>query len=333
MESLEERVASMPYSKTLRPGVACTAIFAILLVPSAAAAATTTAHLRVVNTAGTTLADQSQVTGDVTIKTDPGAECFGSGTGGTGMDRSMPGPNALGIVKDASASNGALRPLSVTDYYYPGFGLGLCGVGGFQASGSASWYVKVNHVGTPVSGSQSILNSGDEVLWYLTPTYPYADELQLIAPTVAQAGKPFTVTVFSYDNAGHRSPVAGAVVGGAELPTPPTGADGITTVQLTKSAALQAQHGSDIPSNRPIVCVLTPQNTCGATRNRIIGTNRGDRIRGSGQPDQVRARAGDDRVNTNGGLPDIVNCGRGKDKAVIGSNDVARRCEKVIRKR
>ena len=323
----------MPYSNSLRLGVACLAFMSMLLVPGVAAAGTTTANLRVVTTSGTTLADQSQVTGDVTIKTDPGAECFGPGTGGTGMDRSMPGPNALGIVKDASESNGALRPLSVTYYYYPAFGLGLCGVGGFQASGSASWYVKVNHVGTTVSGSQSILNSGDEVLWYLTPTYPYADELQLIAPTVAQAGKPFTVTVFSYDNVGHRGPVAGAVVGGAELPTPPTGADGITTVQLTKSATLQAQHGSDIPSNRPIVCVLTAQNTCGAPRNKIVGTKRSDRIGGTKMPDQVRSRGGDDRINTRGGLPDVVNCGHGKDRAVIGPNDVARHCEKVIRKR
>jgi hypothetical protein len=147
---------------------------------------------------------------------------------------------------------------------------------------------------------------------------------------VAQAGKPFVVTVFSYDNAGRRSPATGALVTGAESPT---GADGTTTVQLSKTVSLQALHGVDIPSNQEIVCVLTSRNTCGALRHKIIGTNREDRIRGTKEPDRVRSRAGEDRINTRGGLPDIVNCGRGKDRAVIGLNDVVRRCEKVIRKR
>jgi hypothetical protein len=50
-------------------------------------------------------------------------------------------------------------------------------------------------------------------------------------------------------------------------------------------------------------------------------------------PDRVKARGGDDRINVRGGLPDLVNCGHGKDRVVIGINDVARHCEKVIRKR
>lgn len=319
----------MPYSRTLRLGVACLAFIAVMLIPGAAMAATTTANVRVVNTAGTTLADQSQVTGDVTIKTDPGATCFGPTYGGTGMDRSLPGPNALGIVKDASESNGALRPLSVTDAFYPDFGLGLCGVGGFQASGNASWYVKVNHVGATVSGSQVILGSGDEVLWYLSPTYPYPNELQLVAPPIAQSGRPFTVRVFSFDEAGQRSPVVGARVTGADQPT---GSDGTATVLLTASQELQAVHDPDIPSNREIVCLLSSQSTCGLLRHRIVGTNKRDRIRGTNEPDLVRARAGEDRINIRGGLPDVVNCGRGADTAIIGLNDVARRCEKVIRK-
>jgi hypothetical protein len=300
----------------------------MLLAPTAAAAATTTAQLRVVNTAGATLADQSQVTGDVTVNTDPGAVCFGP-PGGSGANVTVPGPSALGIVKDASNSTAALRPLSVTDQF--GFGLGLCGIGGFtfSQSSTASWYLKVNHVGATVGGDQLILNAGDEVLWYLSPGFPYPNELQLVAPLVAQSGRPFTVRVFSFNDAGQRTAVAGALVTGAESPT---AGDGSTTVELTNSVVLQALHGADIPSNSEIVCVITAPRGCGSTlRHKIVGTNGPDRIRGSRSPDIVRARAGGDFINTRGGLSDIVNCGRGKDRAKVGSTDVVRRCEKVIR--
>jgi hypothetical protein len=135
--------------------------------------------------------------------------------------------------------------------------------------------------------------------------------------------------VFSYNDAGVRSPAVGAQVTGA---TQPTGSDGSTTVLLNQSQALEAVHGPDIPSNREIVCLLSSGDTCGLLRRRTIGTNRADRIRGSEAPDLVRARGGDDRVNIRGGLPDVVNCGRGTDKAIIGFNDAARKCEKVIRK-
>jgi hypothetical protein len=323
----------MPYSKFNRLALACLTCLASAISAAPALAGTTTAQLRVVNTAGATLADQSQVTGDVTIQTDPGATCFGP-PGGSGSNVSVPGPSALGIVKDASASNGSLRPLSVTDQF--GFGLGVCGIGGFSFNqgDTASWYLKVNHVGATVGGDQYLLKAGDDVLWYLSPGYPYPNELQLVAPTTAKSGVPFTVTVYSYSDSGVRSPVAGALVTGADLPT---ASNGSTTVQLTRSVALQALHGADIPSNQEIVaCVPSTQSACGpaqkVARHRIIGTNGADYIKGSPGPDLVRARASTDRVNTRGGLSDIVNCGRGRDKAVVDSTDITRRCEKVIRK-
>lgn len=324
----------MPFSRILPPGLVCLASAAILLVPAAAPAATTTAHLRVVNTAGTTLADQSQVSGDVTIKTDPGATCFGP-PGGSGATVNVPGPSALGIVKDASDSNAALRPLSVTDQF--GFGLGVCGIGGFTFSqgDTTSWFLKVNHVDPQLGGDQVPIHGGDEVLWYLTPGYPYPNELQLVAPNSARSGKPFTVRVYSYTSTGQRSPVAGALVTGADQPT---AGDGSTTVVLTRSLKLQALHGADIPSNEAIVgCVATSKSPCGfvrrKARHRIIGTNRSDRIKGSKRPDLIRARAGRDRVNARGGFGDVVNCGRGRDKAIVDDADLTRRCEKVIRKR
>jgi hypothetical protein len=322
----------MPTTKLTGLSAACLACLLAAILATPALAGSTTAHLRVVNSAGATLADQSQVTGDVTIKTDPGAQCFGP-PGGSGNNVTVPGPSALGIVKDASDTNVALRPLSVTDQF--GFALGVCGIGGFTFSkdGFGTWYLKVNHVGASVGGDQYLLNAGDDVLWYLAPNYnAYPNELQIVAPALAEAGKPFTITVFSYDNEGRRSPVAGALVTGSQLPTAPTGADGTTTVQLTASGSLQAVHASDIPSGHAVVCVLTSQNTCGSPRNKIVGTKRKDRIRGTKLPDQIRARSGDDRVNVRGGLPDIVNCGRGRDKAIIGPNDLVRHCEKVIRK-
>ena len=319
----------MPYSNSLRLGFACLAAI-MLLAPATASAAQTTANVRVVTSTGQTLADQSQVTGDVVIKTDPGAQCFGP-PGGSGANVGVPGPTALGIVKDAADTNAALRPVSVTDQFGSDF-LGLCGIGGltFSPSGTSFWYLKVNHANPNVGGDHAALKAGDDVLWYLAPDFnALPNELELVAPPIALTGRPFTVKVWSYTDAGVRTPAVGAKVTGADLPT---GSDGTTSVLLNQSQALDAFHGTDIPSNREIVCLLASGDTCGLLRRRIVGTNRADRMRGSEVPDLVRSRGGDDRVNVRGGLPDVVNCGRGKDKAIIGLNDAARHCEKVIRK-
>ena len=100
--------------------------------PRRAAASTKGADLRVVNTAGKTLAEFRQYTGPTTVKTRPGANCFGQGTGGSGDRVTMAGATALGIVRDALGADHALRPLSVTDAFVDdGFGLGVCGIGGF----------------------------------------------------------------------------------------------------------------------------------------------------------------------------------------------------------
>jgi len=318
----------MPRTMLKTIPVACLVASALAVGATSASAATTTADVRVVSNTGATLADQSQVTGDVTINADPGADCFGP-PGGSGSPVSVTGPSALGIVKDASDSNGALRPLSVTDQF--GFGLGVCGIGSFSFNqGDTSfWYLKVNHVGAQIGGDKYLLNAGDQVLWYLSPGFPPPGELELVAPKVAQSGQPFAVRVFTYNDAGQRSPAAGALVTGADQPT---GGDGVTTVELGDSGTLQALRGAEIPSNREIVCVVTKPKTCGSTpRRKIVGTRDADRIRGSGLPDLVKARAGGDFVNTRGGLGDLVNCGRGRDRAKVGANDVVRRCERVIR--
>ena len=56
------------------------------------------------------------------------------------------------------------------------------------------------------------------MLWALAPRTPTRDELALSAPTNAQAGTPFKVRVFAYDDKGKRTPAAGATVTGAAAP-------------------------------------------------------------------------------------------------------------------
>jgi len=77
------------------------------------------AHVRVV--AGPTLADQDQVTGTTSIKSDPNAVCFGPARRQRNSV-TLQGANALGIVKDASQTDSALLPISITDYYYSSYG-------------------------------------------------------------------------------------------------------------------------------------------------------------------------------------------------------------------
>src|SRR5437763_9929138 len=240
----------MPYRKLKTLGAACVACLALAIgAGPASAAEDVLAHVRVVG--GPTLADQDQVTGTTTIKSDPNADCFGSGSGGSGDGVTLHGANALGIVKDASQTVSALLPISVTDSFYSTYGsLGVCGFGGYQARGSSFWYVKVNHAGLQVGGDQYPLQPGDDVLWYLSPSYPPPDELSLSAPATVGSGQPFTVKVTAYDDSGAQHPVDGAGVTGADAPTGP---DGTTTMSLTATSSLQALHGPDIPANQEIV--------------------------------------------------------------------------------
>jgi hypothetical protein len=94
------------------------------------------------------------------------------------------------------------------------------------------------------------------VLWALAkteaPDFEYPDELVLSAPDSALGGKSFTVRVWAYDGKGRKTPQAGAKVTGAEEPT---GADGRTTVTLSKSARLIARASGEIPSARERVCI------------------------------------------------------------------------------
>jgi hypothetical protein len=237
-------------TRSIRLAAVCAlALTMALAAAGSAAAAKVRANLRVA-TGGKVLAEETLSTGTTKLPTSPKADCLGAGTGGSGKPAVVKGATALGLLGDASKRNASLRPLLLTDHF--SFGLGICGVGGNVASGEASWYLKVNHRNPNVGGDSAKLSAGDDVLWYLSPTFPYPDELVLSSPRKATAGKPFTVRVFAYDDKGRRRPAAGAKVTGAAQPT---GSDGRTEVTLRHPALVVARDGDDIPSNRAAVCV------------------------------------------------------------------------------
>jgi len=107
-----------------------------------------------------------------------------------------------------------------------------------------------------VGGDVAKIHPGDEVLYALVkteaPDYKYPEELVLTGPNAVKAGMPFTVRAFSYNEKGKSKPQAGVKVTGAGEPT---GADGRTTVTLSKPAKLTATATGEIPSARQPVCV------------------------------------------------------------------------------
>jgi hypothetical protein len=318
-----------------RLGGFAAAITALLISP-AAALATQGVDLRVVNTAGKTLAEQRQYTGTVRIKTDRHANCFGAGTGGSGDRVQVRGATALGAVRDGLEWESDLRPLSVTDAFLDdGFGLGVCGIGGFKSQGSSFWYLKSDHVGSQVSGSQLEVHQGENVLWYLSPSFPPPPELRLTAPASAQPNVPYQVTVYSYADDGTRSPAAGATVAGAGQPTGPAGHTMVTSAAGTHT--LRATRGQNIPSNRVEVCVNQDLSKCpDAHGKRIFGSARADQIRGTRGWDAIHAGGGDDTVDLRDGGRDRVACGGGRDAVIVDrgdhDNQIGPTCERVVRK-
>src|SRR6478609_9782844 len=233
--------------------VAACALALLLLLPTTALAAGKGAKVsvRVVGSGGKALGEEFVNAKTTSIKTSPKATCLGGGTGGSGKSVQVKGPTALGALIQASKLTPSLRPLLVTDHFLSEFGLGLCGIGKSTTTKKLSWYLKVNHKNPNKGGELVKLKKGDEVLWALEP-YPYPDELALVAPHEAEPNKPFTVSVFSYDDKGKKTAAAGVTVTGAAAPT---AADGTTTVTLSAPGVLTATDGSDIPSNQVAVCL------------------------------------------------------------------------------
>ncbi len=121
-----------------------------------------------------------------------------------------------------------------TDWGQWGFALDSIGGDPSDWNAGPAWFLKSNHRLSAVGAGSLELADGDEVLWVLSPLDGNYDmalaELDVVGPTrPLPAGQSFTVRVDSYDNAGTRTPAAGATVAyrGA---TVATAADGTATL-------------------------------------------------------------------------------------------------------
>lgn len=316
---------------------AATVILLILADP--ATARTTGADVRVVTHTGRTLAEFRQYTGATTVRSSTAADCFGSPS--RNKRYRMNDANALGIVKDALASDRALNPLVLTDAFVDdGFGLGVCTIGGLTTAGSSYWDLIVNHVTSSTGASITPVHDGDHVLWYFTSgnePRSGARELVLKAPASATSGDPFTAKVVRFTSDGKSSPAAGVAVMAGDRRVGTTGPDGKARVRVTGSATLDATGtANDIPSNHVAVCVATKGKRCpNAPGEQMYGSGHGDRIKGTSGPDRISARGGADVVNLRSGGDDRVSCGGGRDEVVLEHGDrddhIASSCERVRR--
>jgi hypothetical protein len=299
-----------------RVAVVGLALAATMSLVSAAEAKTVPADLRVVDSDGTVLAEQTQYTSteDVKVKTDKQADCFGPGTGGSGDKAPVPGGTAFAQLVDGGRVDRDLRPLSVSDNF--DFGLALCGIGKAISPQTGFFYLKTDHVASQVAGDQTMVGKGDEILWFLIEDFndPVPDELVLSAPSKAQPGADVTVKVTAYADDGTKSPAEGVTVTGADAPTD---AAGKTTVPADADVlTLTATREGSIPSNDEVICTSKPADCPPGYESTIAGTGGDDKIKTGKAAERVLAGGGDDRITASGGgnAPDLVKCGGGEDK-------------------
>lgn len=317
------------------------AVVAFLALAAPAVARTKWADLRVVAHTGRTLAEFRQYTGATTVRATPKAKCFGRGNPSSHKRYRLDGPNALGIVKDALASEPALSPLWISDAFVDdGFGLGICAMGGFETVGFSYWYLALNRVAATAGPDLTPVRNGDRVLWYFTSgdESGFPRELALRAPARAKPGDPFTVRVVRFRANGRSGPAAGVRVTAGANALGRTGADGRLQVSLPDSARLAATGtADDAPSNRVRVCVSSKGGECPRHHGkRIYGSPHGDAIDGTHGWDRIKARGGRDTVDLRSGGRDRVSCGGGRDRVVVNGGDrndrIASSCERVSRR-
>ncbi len=243
----------MPRITSVRLAAACALVVALSLTIAGSAIAKGSADLRVVGKGNKILTEKTVATANGSVKTSPKATCFGPDSGGSGKAVALKGDTALGLLAKGAKGTPALNPLLVSDSF--DFGLAICGVGQSVAKGGTSWYLKINHKGAMVSADAAKIKAGDEVLFALAAsdpkTFAYPEELSLVAPAKAQAGKAFTVTAYSYDDKGKRKPAAGVKVSGAAGVTDSAGR---VIVTLSKPRLLLATKGDLFP-DRAAVCL------------------------------------------------------------------------------
>jgi hypothetical protein len=303
--------------------VAAAAAAAALLAPAAASASTAGA-LRVEG-AGKQIGQVRGYTDTAKIRTTKSTGCKGSG-----QVKTVPGATALGLLWSASQVSKAFRPLAISDEYQ--FGLFVCGVGKYNGGDTAYWLYKADHKTPEVGADQLPLGKRSEILWYFSDTVANVntgDELSLVAPADARPGRTVTVTVYSYDAAGMRSPAAGASVAGET-----TDAQGKARIDVAGqgNVRLRATRGADIPSGYSYVCV-SKSGHCAAHRGvPITGSQGPDTIKGTAAADTIDAGAGDDVISVRRKGTDRVRCGKGHDRVKADRADrIAHDCEVVKR--
>jgi hypothetical protein len=220
----------------------------MLFAGPAQAAQKVPATVRVVTNSGKILVDKKLKTGTTTVKSSASAKCFGDSS--TNASKTIPGATALGLLSQASKSVKTLRPLSITNAM--DFGLGICGIGGFEAKPTGFWLLKHNHADAMLGAEALTLKKNDVVLFYQVDDYnlPTPAELFVKAPAKVKKGVTAKVRVFAYDSKGKRKPAKGAKLsaGGAV-----TDAKGFAKVKVTKQTKIIARLAGTIPSNRAVI--------------------------------------------------------------------------------
>lgn len=100
------------------------------------------------------------------------------------------------------------------------------------------------------------------------------------------------------------------------------------------TGSLEAAHASfdyrwQLAGGEPKKCALKFSGDAGP--NRIVGSAGGDKILGGGGKDKLFGGEGDDCIEGGAGK-DKIDCGPGEDTAKVGAGDVARNCERVVKR-
>lgn len=332
------------FARRALAALAVTSLFC--LAPAAAQAKTVRAELRVLTPTEVLDPGTSYYVGAESVTSDPDADCFPGGIGGSGAGYQLPEPTAFSLLATGVGATKDLRPLSFTDEF--GFGYGICGIGGEVARPAESfWYVKHNHEELTVGAEQQSISRGDEVLFYLAlDNFPAPNpaELELLAPARAEQGSRLEVEVrehgcvtdaTTFEVSCQTLPAAGATIAGAPGSVT-TGADGKASFEAPANSKLEltATRGADIPSARLRVCIGAVLADCPPARGRrLIGSGERDKIKGTRGDDRIRARGGDDRIEIDSGGGDRVDCGPGDDKVTLKERDdddrIADDCERI----
>jgi hypothetical protein len=230
---------------------ALAASLAALFPSGAAGEGPVAVNVRVATFQGKVLADRRIVTGTTTVQTSKKAKCLGGRP--TNGSEVVEGPTALGALTDLGERVPRLDPLILSGAF--DFGIGVCGVGRFTATGTQWWALKVNGALSATGGDSTVLEKGDRVLWYLDRSFekPFPAELR-IREIGKRTGPKIRVKVAALDSTGRVRPATRARIfsGGREVAV--TGGRGRATFTVPsaagESAFVVARRGGSIPSNR-----------------------------------------------------------------------------------